>query len=201
MPNVKPRQKELAKHLYFTTSSTQKDIAAAVGVTPKCMSHWVRTENWTEQKKSQYYSPEQLTHELYNQLRDINNTILKRNEGERRGTKEELEANTKILALITNLAKAKPDSWRNINSVLNITASTPAKDDDDTTAVFQYGDKQLGKIKMGEIPMGKPHPDGTYSFSEEVMHEYYSRVAMWLAVAESGNEPFTTNNEPTMNQK
>lgn len=190
MPYTKTRQKELAKHLYFTTCHTQKDIANAVGVTPKSMSTWVRSENWADKKKEQYYSPEQLLHELYDQLRDINAQIAAREEGLRRGTKEELEASAKIVSLITAIAKAKPDTWRNINQEINISATPPEPKKEGLSTTFKYGGKEIGKIKMGDIPMGGRQPNGTFIADDRTMHEYYSRVAYLLAVANlPGSDP------------
>lgn len=183
MPYTKTRQKELAKHLYFTTCHTQKAIAEAVGVTPKSMSGWVRSENWVEQKKSQFYSPDQLLHQLYDQLRDINAVIAARGEGEKRGTKEELEASAKIVSLITAIAKAKPDTWRNINQEIDITATPPEPKKEGLVTRFKYGGKEIGTIKMGDIPMGGRQPNGTFIADDRTMHEYYSRVSFLLAIA------------------
>lgn len=192
MPYTKSRQKELAQHLYFTTCHTQKDIADAVGVTPKSMSVWVRSENWADKKKAQYYSPEQLLHQLYDQLRDINSAIAERDEGSKHGTKEELEASAKIVALITSIAKTNPDKWRNINQEIDIASTPPEPKKEGLTTTFKYAGKEIGKIKMGDIPMGGRQPNGTFIADDKTMHKYYSRVAMLLAVADMPGD----NTEP-----
>ena len=113
MPNIKAEQKEKARYLYFTTSYSQKSIARVLNITEQTMSAWVREGNWAEEKKLTYYSPEQEIHHLYEELREINNNILKREPGNRFGTKEELETKTKILGLIAAQMKTGGKS-RNI---------------------------------------------------------------------------------------
>lgn len=114
MPNVKADQKEKAQYLYFTSNKTQKYIAHIVEVSEQTMSAWVQEGNWAEEKKKKYYSPEDEIQHLYEQLREINNNISKRKEGERFATKEELETKAKIMALITAQAKNQDCNNRNI---------------------------------------------------------------------------------------
>jgi plasmid maintenance system antidote protein VapI len=197
MANKKPLQKEQARYLYFHTHKSQKEIAASVGVTPKSISHWVCTEKWAEQKKALYYSPEQLIQQLYNQLREINTNIANRKEGERYANKEELEANTKIIALITSIAKTNPDTWRNINPEFDLSENTPAPAEEEMTSIFQHKGKEIGKIKMGSIPMEGKQPDGSYKFDKKTMHQYYSKVAALIASAEvPGNYPTRKQETP-----
>ena len=114
MPNVKAEQKDQARYLYFTTNKTQKAIARVVDISEQSMSAWVREGNWAEEKKKKYYSPEQEIHHLYEELREINNNIEQRNEGERFATKEELETKAKILALIAAQLKNEATNHRNL---------------------------------------------------------------------------------------
>lgn len=114
MPIKKSTEKDKAHYLYFNTAKTQKEIAEMLDITEQTMSAWVRAGNWAELKKATYYSPEQETHFLYEELREIDNNIRKRPEGERFGTKLELEAKAKILSLITGPLKNTGDKWRNI---------------------------------------------------------------------------------------
>lgn len=114
MPISKETQKEHARYLYFTTALTQKQIAEAVDVVPKTISRWIAESNWEEHKKITYFSPDQETQYLYDELREIDNNIRKREPGLRFGTKEELEAKAKILNLIMGPLKNTADKWRNI---------------------------------------------------------------------------------------
>jgi hypothetical protein len=183
MPRPKTLQKQQAKYLYFTTSRTQREIATAVGVTPKALSHWVVKEAWAEEKKKAYYSPEQILHQLYEQLREINENILARDEGKRYGTKEELEANTKILALITNTLKNTHDIWRNVTPDFDIkTVAEPREDEPLNIDIYREGsDKKIGSIKAGDIPIGGKLPNGAFAHDQNTAHEYYTRVAVMLA--------------------
>lgn len=114
MPNVKSEQKEKAHYLYFTSNKTQKHIAHLVQVSEQTMSAWVQEGKWAEEKKKKYHSPEDEIQHLYEQLREINNNISKRKEGERFATKDELETKTKILALITAQLKNQECNNRNV---------------------------------------------------------------------------------------
>lgn len=184
MARPKTLQKQQAKYLYFTTSRTQREIAAAIGVTPNALSRWVTKEAWAEEKKKAYYSPEQLLHQLYEELREINNNISKRPEGARFGTKEENEAKTKILALITNTIKNTHDVWRNISPDVDITIAAETKKEEPFSVGLKYGGKKIGSIKLGEIPIGGKQPDGTFAHDEKTAHEYYIRIAFLLAIAD-----------------
>jgi uncharacterized protein YjcR len=118
MPNFKAEQKEQARYLYFTTNKTQKEIARVTEVSEQTMSAWVREENWAEEKKKKYHSPGEEIHHLYEQLREINNNIDQRKEGERYATKEELDIKAKILALIS--AQLKNEACNNRNVAPNV---------------------------------------------------------------------------------
>ena len=114
MPLTKSGAKELARYLYFHTAASQKQIAQAVFVTEKTLYNWMRRGNWATLKKATFYSPDQETHYLYEELRAINNKIQARDEENRHGTREELEAKAKIISMITTLKKNTDDKWRNI---------------------------------------------------------------------------------------
>ena len=95
MPLKKNSAKALARYLYFNTPATQKQIANAV-------------------KLATIYSPDQETAHLYEELRIINEKIKSREREDRHGTKEELEAKSKIISMITTLKKNTDDKWRNV---------------------------------------------------------------------------------------
>ncbi len=114
MPVTKSNEKEKAHYLYFNTAKTQKEIAKLLNISERTMISWVKNGNWADLKKATYYSPEQETHFLYEELREIDNNIRQRKPGERFGTKLELEAKAKILSLITGPLKDTAEKWRNV---------------------------------------------------------------------------------------
>lgn len=113
MPIFKSEQKAKAYYLYFNSSKPQKEIAALVGVAAKTLSRWVHQGNWDARKKKSFFSPEQEAHHLYEELREINANITKRSEGLRFGTKQELEAKTRIITMLTKITQAA-GQWRNV---------------------------------------------------------------------------------------
>lgn len=115
MPAHKRDQKAQARFLYFTSAATQKEIAFTVGVAERTMSLWVRNGRWAQQKDAAFHSPEKETHQLYEELRQINKNVMSREDGERYCTPEELESKSKIITMITNLKKNVDDRWRNVN--------------------------------------------------------------------------------------
>ena len=114
MPIHKPAQKEHAKYLYLRTAYTQKEIAEAVEVDPKTIYRWIYDNKWEEEKKRTYFSPDRVAHNLYEELRQIDDIIHSRENGKRYATKEELEVKAKILNLISGPLKNTADKWRNI---------------------------------------------------------------------------------------
>ncbi len=120
MPLNKPAQKEHARYLYFTTASTQKEIAKTVGIDPKTLYRWIHEGNWETEKEQTYFSPDRETHYLYEELREIDNNIRGRAEGLRYGTKEELDTKAKILNLIMGPLKNTADKWRNITPLYTV---------------------------------------------------------------------------------
>ena len=125
MPIKKSVEKDKAHYLYFNTSKSQKEIADIVEVSERTMCLWVKSGNWAEHKKAMYYSTDQETHFLYEELREIDNNIRKRPQGERFGTKQEIETKTKILNLIMGPLKNTADKWRNIAHEIDIEEEDP----------------------------------------------------------------------------
>ena len=126
----------MARYLYFHTDSTQKEIAGAVGVAEKTMTAWVRNGSWAEHKKAAFYSPDQQVQNLYEELRQIDNNIKARNDGERFGTKEETEARAKLLSLIVAHANNPDDKWRNQNRKIALDQLKAAEEDKSYQVLF-----------------------------------------------------------------
>ncbi len=152
MAKAKKEQKAQARFLYFTTAGTQKEIASTVGVTEKTMSAWVRNGRWPELKRHALHSPREETHRLYEELRQINKRIAERLDGDRYCTKDELDAKSKIIAMITSLKKNTEDNWRNVNPELALIAELPEeKRRKFYEIVFVDGDGN-------EVPLGGTKP-------------------------------------------
>ena len=113
MANLKTKQHDYARYLYFHTDKTYHYIAASVGVSKRTICTWVNEGNWKELKKSQYNSPDEEIQQLYDELRAISVRIRERDPKDRIPTQEELDTRKKILTLLKDLDKA-PGAWRNI---------------------------------------------------------------------------------------
>lgn len=116
MANLKGDEKERARYLYFTTNASQARIARDLRVSERTISVWATEGNWRDLKKQNYYSPQEEVQQLYEELRAISSHIQKRKPEERFPTREELEARTKIISLITSLRKLEGDQWRNVSA-------------------------------------------------------------------------------------
>jgi transposase-like protein len=114
MANTKENEKERARELYFTTGWRQAQIAKEVGVSEKTISTWAIEGNWRAIKKANFHSSKVEIQRLYEELRVISVNISKREPALRFPTKEELDARTKILALINAWDKVK-DGWRDVH--------------------------------------------------------------------------------------
>ncbi|MBL7717629.1 MAG: hypothetical protein JNL72_02235 [Flavipsychrobacter sp.] len=111
MANTKENEKERARQLYFTTGWKQSEIAREVGVTEKTVSTWATEGNWRAIKKASFHSSKVEVHRLYEELRVISLNIAKREPHLQFPTKEELDARTRIINLIT-LWNGISDGWR-----------------------------------------------------------------------------------------
>lgn len=198
MASPKLLQKQQAKHLYFRTSKTIKAIAETVGVTPKALFSWIKKERWAEQKEQAFYSPEQILTKLYEQLREINNNIAQREEGKRFGTKEELDAQAKIISAITAITKNSAEAWRNIAPEFEVSTEETLKKPEKLNVKFRHSGKIVGEIKAGDIPLGGVQPNGLYAADENTMHEYYCRIANLFITADV---PFPADFDPNQNRK
>lgn len=101
-------QKKLAEHLFLTTNLTQNEIADIAGVTPKTMSSWVLANNeaWKVNKAARSITKEQVISGYYRQLYELNQTIQKRDEGERFPNSTEADTIAKLSTTIERLEKS-----------------------------------------------------------------------------------------------
>lgn len=89
-------KKELAKMLYLHESSTQKEIAARVGVAEVTVSRWATKDNWAGLKASMTITRETQLANLYRQLANLNEDIGSRMEGGRYPTVSEADVISKL---------------------------------------------------------------------------------------------------------
>ena len=85
--------------LYTKENLTQAEIASRVDVSRVTVSKWINSENWAHLKVSVTITKEEQLKNLYRQLQELNEAILKKPEGER-------YANTAQADTIAKLANA-----------------------------------------------------------------------------------------------
>lgn len=98
------QKKDFAKQLYLNdTGITQAEIAERVGVTKATMCKWVAEGKWDEMRTSLLVEKDTQIARLYRRLRELNDTIESRPEGERVMNSKEGDTMMKITAAIKNL--------------------------------------------------------------------------------------------------
>ena len=97
------QKKEWAKLLYTKENLTQAEIAERVGVTRVTVNKWIHNENWDTLKVSISITNEEQLKNLYRQLAEIQNTILKRDDGARYAMPAEAEVIRKLTISIKQL--------------------------------------------------------------------------------------------------
>jgi len=97
------QKQELAKLLFIKENLSQKEIAVKVGVSESTVSRWATAENWDKLKVSLVVTKEEELSRLYMQLRELNDAVMKRPEGERFVSNKEADTLTKLAAAIRTL--------------------------------------------------------------------------------------------------
>jgi transcriptional regulator with XRE-family HTH domain len=92
-----------AATLFLKDGLTQKEIAAKVDVAESTVSRWAAAGNWDKLKISFLTTKEQELSRLYMQLRELNDAVMKRPEGERFVSNKEADTLTKLTAAIRSL--------------------------------------------------------------------------------------------------
>lgn len=100
---TRDQKKDLAKLLFIKEGLTQKEIAARVDAAESTVSRWAVSENWDKLKISFVVTKEEELSRLYMQLRELNDFIMKRPEGERFVSNKEADTLTKLTAAIRTL--------------------------------------------------------------------------------------------------
>lgn len=97
-------RKELAKTLYISDHGiTQKEIAERVGVSEKTIGKWIKNDNWEKLRTSLLLTKEAELARMYEQLRELNTSILKKEEGERYANSKEADTMVKLTSAIKAL--------------------------------------------------------------------------------------------------
>src|SRR5690349_18739838 len=92
----------LAKILFTREQLDQKVVAKKVNVSEKTMSKWVNEFQWKNLRKRLLVSKEEVLNNLYEQMEELNNSIRKKNEGQRYGNTKEADIQIKLTASIRN---------------------------------------------------------------------------------------------------
>lgn len=96
-------KREWAKLLYLKENLTQKEIAQKVDVTEKTLSKWVRTEKWEQMKASVIVTKSEELQRVYIQIRELNDFIFRRPEGERFANTKEADTLNKLTSAARDL--------------------------------------------------------------------------------------------------
>lgn len=98
------QKKDFALLIYLNeTSATQKEIAQRVEVSEQTISKWVKTENWEKQRRSKMVTRQKALDNAYEQLENLNATIMARPEGERIPNNKEADVQVKLASQIRTL--------------------------------------------------------------------------------------------------
>lgn len=98
------QKKVFALLIYLNeTSATQKEIAQRVEVSEQTISKWVKTENWEKQRRSKMVTRQKALDNAYEQLENLNATIMARPEGERIPNNKEADLQVKLASQIRTL--------------------------------------------------------------------------------------------------
>lgn len=106
MAKDKIDRKSIARTLYLDGNYTLEEISAKVGATRQTIARWAKEGIWQELKASLSVTPTQLIAQWQQQIAEINNTIIQREEGKRYATAAEADA---LLKLATAIRKLQDD--------------------------------------------------------------------------------------------
>jgi len=99
------KAKARAMELYLDTNMTRQEIADIVQVNTKTISRWVAEDEWDNMKTARTITQPQIIQAWYMQLKQLNDAIMKRPDGQRFPTAGEADAMTKISNNISKIEK------------------------------------------------------------------------------------------------
>lgn len=134
--------KQQAEHLFLNTETSQKDIAAQLGIDPKTLYRWMKQGRWRELKSATRRMPSVLVENIYEQLDDINYNIARRDRGDRHPSKDE---SLTISRLINSIGKVKKETTQgqNIEFMMNFIGWIQMQNDELAKELTGYGSAYL----------------------------------------------------------
>lgn len=98
------KKAELAQLLYTRgVVSDQGELAVRVGVTAQTITRWKQKYNWDSMRKSLLTTRQEELRRLYDQLKELNDHIAAKPEGQRFANSKEADTITKLTSAIRNL--------------------------------------------------------------------------------------------------
>lgn len=98
------QKRDYAQHLYLSEPNIlQKELAERVGVSKNTISRWIVEGKWEELRTSVVTTKATQLSRLYNHLRELNDSVDARPEGERYINNKDADTLTKLTAAIRNL--------------------------------------------------------------------------------------------------
>ena len=95
-----------ARYLYFNENKTQKEIAAAVGVTDRTLYNWIRQYAWHQQREATNSTMALIADNIGNQLLSFQRSIERHNEeGDCTPTPEEIVLQNKLISGLVSMKK------------------------------------------------------------------------------------------------
>jgi len=88
---------ELARALYLSGNTMQKDLAQRVGVTEKTIGRWVQKGEWDKLRKNLLLTREEQMAAMLTELEELNNFIKLKPEGSRFASTKEADIRRKLV--------------------------------------------------------------------------------------------------------
>ncbi|MCW3121908.1 MAG: hypothetical protein JWQ38_1400 [Flavipsychrobacter sp.] len=136
----------------MTQGMSQKQIAKEVGVSERTIYTWIHQYAWEELKRAAYQAPAKIADNFYSQLIELQDSIAKREPGNRFPTPQEAEISRKLLVCIEKVKKTTslPQSMQVLESFRNFTRN---KNPQFTKVLVQYtGEFLEGKAVNNYAP-------------------------------------------------
>lgn len=95
-----------ARLLYMAGDTTQKSIAAQVGVSERTMHSWIKDNGWDRLRHASRTAPAIIAENMFSQIVELQNDIASREEGKRYPTMQEAELTRKLCLSIDKMKNA-----------------------------------------------------------------------------------------------
>ncbi len=141
-----------ARSLYFNTTLTQKQIADLIGASQKTVSEYISDNNWKLLKQRCSQLPLVFVDQMNSELRQLNDAIASRPEGERFPTLAEAELRRKILYSLAAV-KDRMSAGAHAEAFLNLLNFVATRDLDAAKVINHYT-MEFMKVTHN-IPHGK----------------------------------------------